>query len=60
MGGGWVGYVFALLGCGTLVAALAGATALLYGWAKIQRGRGLEVKARVTSLSSRDDEPGRS
>lgn len=56
MGGGWVGYVFALLGCGTFLALIAGSTAVLYGWAKVQRRRGKEPSARVSSLVSPSDD----
>jgi len=56
MGGGWVGYVYAILGCGVFLAVIAGSTALLYAWARVQRRRGKEPTARVSSLVSPSDD----
>jgi len=57
MGGGWVGYIFAIMGCGVFLALIAGSTAVLYAWAKVQRRRGKEPTAQVSSLASRPDDP---
>ncbi len=54
MGGGWFGYVVAIVGCGSVVALLAGATVFLYGWNRVRGGK--EPRVRVTSLSAGEDD----
>jgi hypothetical protein len=47
--GGWVGYVYAIVGCGTCALVALGSTLVLYLFG---RWRGGEPRGRVTSVSS--------
>lgn len=47
MGGGWIGYVYTLVGCGGLFVLVAASTMLLYA---VARRRGPEPRVRVSSV----------
>jgi hypothetical protein len=54
MGGGWIGYVYTLIGCGGLFVLVGASTLLLYA---VARRRGPGPRVRVTSLTDRADAP---
>ncbi len=56
MVGSWVGYVYTLLGCGTISFLLLGSTLLLYGVARLQRRRQPAPRIRVTALTRGPDD----
>ncbi len=57
MGGGWVGYVFAMFGCGLVVALIAGSTLLLYGYARLKQRTSPDPRVVVHRVSSRMTTP---
>ena len=50
MGGSWIGYVFAIAGCGAFAALVAACTVALYAYARVRRAR--DPAIRVTSVST--------
>lgn len=55
MGGGWVGYVFAMFGCVLFVGLVGGSTLLLYGYARVKSRTRPDARVVVERVSSRDD-----
>jgi hypothetical protein len=55
MAGGWVGYVYAILACGSLLAVVFGSTIALYLVARARARRRPEPRVQVTVVSTRDD-----
>lgn len=56
MGGGWVGYLYAMLGCGSLAAVLLVSTLVLYAVARIRERRRPSARVRVSSVTVRDQD----
>lgn len=56
MGGGWVGYIYAIFICGLFVALMGGSTALIYAYVRMRRRRGhTEPQVTVRSVGADDD-----
>lgn len=57
MAGGWIGYVYVIVGCGALIGLLGLSTLALYAVARVRARRG-QPRVRVLSVggeeSSRD------
>ncbi len=47
---GYLGYIWALMGCGTLALVFGVSAAVLYGWSRRGRERALVPNIRVESL----------
>ncbi|MGF1469061.1 MAG: hypothetical protein ACFCGT_23290 [Sandaracinaceae bacterium] len=55
MGGGAIGYIWAMVGCGSIVALVAVCTGILYAVARAQRDREPKGQARAIGSSSRGE-----
>lgn len=55
MGGGWVGYLYAMLGCGSLFGVLLVSTLILYAVARIRERKNPPKRIRVSTVSARGD-----
>lgn len=53
MGGGWIGYVFAIFGCGISLFIIGASTLFLYGVARAGRDKDRGEGIRVTSVTGR-------
>lgn len=57
MGGGWVGYVYAIFLCLGFVVLMGGSTAAIYAYVKMRRRRGhTEPKVTVKSVTGANDD----
>lgn len=55
MSGGWIGYVYAMVGCGGFMAVILMSTLTLYAWGRIKERRRPSPRIVVTSVRARDD-----
>jgi hypothetical protein len=56
MSGGWVGYIYVLVGCGVLVGLVGGSTLLLYAMARVRARRSPGSTAAVTAVPPRRED----
>lgn len=54
MGGGWVGYLFTIFGCGAMAAVIGGATFALYAVSRARERRSPSPRVHVKSVSAGD------
>lgn len=47
---GYIGYIWALLGCGSVALLFCGSAVVLYGWARRTRGLSSQPSVRVDSV----------
>jgi len=56
--GGWVGYVYSMVGCGAFVGVILASALVLYAWGRVKERRRPSPRILVTSVRARDDGPG--